>query len=403
MLDRRARPLSAVRLLIPLCLGLGLGACGSDDSPVISPFTLTFSVAAGDLNGDGRPDLTSANIFIAGPPPHPGHVSVILQSQSSPGAFGGARNLDVGSDTVMVSIGDLNGDNLMDVVATNESSASLSILFQDSTSPGTFLAAQNLGVGAHPNGVAIGDLNGDGHLDIAVADSALSILFQNANAPGTFFPRIGLGVRCSSVGIGDFNADGRADLVATSPDAGAVSILLQHPAGAGTFLPSQSVAAGFQPINVAIADLNADGLLDLAIANLGTPDSPDTASLSVLLNNSGSPGSLLAASNYAAGARSQSVAVGDLNGDGKPDLVVANAGHLGDTGTVSVLFQNPGMPGTFLTAVNRPGTSQPLGAAIADLNEDNLADIALADDGVRILFQIPGQPGNFRAPTLVGS
>ena len=133
MLDRRARPLSAVRLLIPLCLGLGLGACGSDDSPVIPPFTLTFSVAAGDLNGDGRPDLTSANIFIAGPPPHPGHVSVILQSQSSPGAFGGARNLDVGSDTVMVSIGDLNGDNLMDVVATNESSASLSILFQDST------------------------------------------------------------------------------------------------------------------------------------------------------------------------------------------------------------------------------------------------------------------------------
>jgi hypothetical protein len=168
-------------------------------------------------------------------------------------------------------------------------------------------------------------------------------------------------------------------------------------------LPSQSVAAGFQPINVAIADLNADGLLDLAIANLGTPDSPDTASLSVLLNKSGSPGSLLAASNYAAGARSQSVAVGDLNGDGKPDLVVANAGHLGDTGTVSVLFQNPGMPGTFLTAVNRPGTSQPLGAAIVDLNEDNLADIALADDGVRILFQIPGQPGNFRAPTLVGS
>ena len=303
----------------------------------------------------------------------------------------------------MVSIGDLNGDNLMDLVAANESSASISILFQDSTSPGTFLAAHNLEVGAHPNGVAIGDLNGDGHLDIAVADSALSILFQNANAPGTFSPRIALGVRCSSVGIGDLNADGRADLVATSPDAGTVSILLQNPAGAGTFLPPHTVAAGFQPLHVAIADLNADSLPDLAIANLGTPDSPDTASLSVLLNDSGSPGSLLAASNYGTGARSQFVAVGDLNGDGKPDLVVANAGHLGDTGTVSVLFQNPGMPGTFRTAVNRPGTSQPLAVAIADLNEDNLADIALADEGVRILFQIPGQPGTFRAPILVGS
>jgi FG-GAP-like repeat/FG-GAP repeat len=403
MLHRLARPLSAVRLLIATGLVVGLGACGSDDSPAIPPFTVTFSVAVGDLNGDGRPDLTSANTFIAGPPPHPGQVSVMLQSQSSPGTFGGARNLGVGTDTSMVSIGDLDGDNLMDLVAANDTSASISILFQNATFPGTFLPAQNLGVGAHPERVAIGDLNGDGHLDIAVAASALSIFFQIPSAPGTFSPPINLGVRCSAVGIGDLNADGRADLVMTSPDAGTVRILLQNPSEAGTFLRPHTVAAGFQPIHVAIADLNADGLLDLAIANLGTPDNPDTASLSVLLNNSISPGSWLAASNYATGARSQSVAVGDLNGDGKPDLVVANAGHIGDTGSVSILFQNQGMPGFFRTAVNRPGASQPLGVAIADLNGDNLADIALADDGVRILFQTPSELGNFRAPILVGN
>jgi hypothetical protein len=382
---------------------LALGACGSDDSAVIPPFTLTFSVAAGDLNGDGRTDLASANTFIAGPPPHPGHVSVILQSQSSPGAFGGARNLDVGSDTAMVAIGDLNGDNLMDLVAANDTSANISILFQNSSSPGTFLAAQNHGVGAHPAGVAIGDLNGDGHLDIAVADSGLSILFQNAAVPGTFFPPIRLGVSCSSVGIGDLDGDGRADLVATATNAGHVSILLQSPAGTGTFLPPQTVAAGFQPFDVAIADLNADGRLDLVIANLGTPDNSATASLSVLLNNSASPGSFLAATNYATGERSESVSVGDLNGDGKPDIAVANAGGFGNTGSVSVFFQNPGAPGAFLPAVNRPGTSQPLGVDIADLNGDSLLDIALADEGVRILFQIPGQPGNFRSAILVGS
>jgi hypothetical protein len=259
------------------------------------------------------------------------------------------------------------------------------------------------GVGAHPAGVAIGDLNGDGHLDIAVADSGLSILFQNAAVPGTFFPPIRLGVSCSSVGIGDLDGDGRADLVATATNAGHVSILLQSPAGTGTFLPPQTVAAGFQPFNVAIADLNADGILDLAIANYGTPDNSATASLSVLLNNSASPGSFLAATNYTTGARSQSVSFGDLNGDGKADLAVANAGGFGNTGSVSVLFQNPGAPGTFFPAVNRPGTSQPLDVAIADLNGDSLLDIALADEGVRILFQIPGQPGNFQSAILAGS
>ena len=249
--------------LFAICAVLALGACGIGDSPEFVPFTITWSVAAGDLNGDGRPDLASANTFIAGPPPHPGHVSVILQSQSSPGAFDSAMNLDAGSDTVGLSIGDLNGDNLMDLVAANYYSARISILFQNSSSPGTFLAAQNLGVGVYPNEVAVGDLNGDGYLDIAVADSGQaiggSLFFQNAGAPGTFFPRISLGVHCNSVGIGDLNEDGRADLVCTGTDTGNVSILLQSPAGAGTLLPPQTLAAGVQPSNIAIADLNADG------------------------------------------------------------------------------------------------------------------------------------------------
>ncbi|NOT21767.1 MAG: VCBS repeat-containing protein [Nitrospiraceae bacterium] len=400
--DRFARPLSSARLFITICIVLSLGGCSNDD--LIPPFTITFSVAVGDLNGDGRPDIASANTFIAGPPPHPGHVSVILQSQSSPGAFGSAMNLAVGSDPLMVSIGDLNGDNLMDLVAANESSASISILFQNSSSHGTFLTAQNLGVGAHPNGVAIGDLNGDGHLDIAVADSGLSILFQNASDPGTFFSPLSLGVNCSSVGIGDLNVDGRADLVAACANAGNVKLFLQNPAEAGTFLPPQTVAAGFQPKNVAIADLNADGLLDLAIANYGTGNSAGTASVSVLLNSSASPGSFSTATNYATGDNSWSVAVGDLNGDGKADLAVANAGTFSNiAGNVSVFFQNPGTPGAFLPAVNRPGASGPTGVAIADLNGDSLLDIALADEGVRILFQIPGQPGNFQSAILVGS
>ncbi len=396
---------TSTSLLIVTCVVLELGACSNEQSTMTtmtSPTTLTSSVAAGDLNGDGRPDLTSTNISTVGPPPHSGQVSVILQSQSSPGVFGGSIEFGVGSDPQKVAIGDLNGDGFADLVTANNTAASISILFQNSVSPGTFLTAKNLGVGAHPTGIAIGDLNEDGHLDIAVADSELSILFQNPNAAGIFLSPMSLGVNCSSVGIGDFDADGRLDLVATSPDAGNVSILLQSTIGSGQFLSPLTVVAGFQPIDVAIADLNADGLPDLAIANAGTPDNPATASLSVLLNNLNSPGRFLAATNYATGARSQSIAVGDLNGDRNVDVAVANAGGLGNAGSVSILLQNPGGLGTFRPAVNQPGTSQPLDVAIADLNGDSLSDIAVADSGVRVLFQQPGQPGTFRSPLLVG-
>jgi len=335
---------TSASLLIVTCVVLELSACSNEQSTMTSTSatTLTSSVAAGDLNGDGRPDLTSTNISIVGPPPHSGQVSVILQSQSSPGVFGGSIEFGVGSDPQKVAIGDLNGDGFEDLVTANNTAASISILFQNSVSPGTFLTAKNLGVGAHPTGIAIGDLNGDGHLDIAVADSGLSILFQNPNAEGIFLSPMSLGVNCSSVAIGDFNADGRLDLVATSPNAGNVSILLQSTIGSGNFLFPLTVLAGFQPIDVAVADLNNDGLPDLAIANSGTPDNPATASLSVLLNNLISPGRFLAATNHATGARSQSVAVGDLNGDRNVDVAVANAGGLGNAGSVSILFQNPG-------------------------------------------------------------
>ena len=396
--------LSVMRLVNIIGIAVSLGACGDGGLGKIPPFTITFGVAVGDLNSDGHPDLSSGNTYIAGPPPHPGHVSVILQSQASPGTFARATNYGAGTDTEMVSIGDLNADTLMDLVAANDTSANISILIQNSSSPGTFLPAHNLSVGPHPSRVAIGDLNGDSHLDIAVADSQLSILFQDASAVGTFLPPVKLGVACSSVGIGDLNADGRADLVATATNAGNVRIILQSSGEAGTFLPSQSVAAGFQPHDVAITDLNADGFVDLAIANYGTPDDPTTASVSVLLNDTAFPGQFLARTNYATGHRSWSVAVGDLNEDGKPDLAVANGGSFSNTGgSVSVLFQNPTTPGTFLAAVNHLGTSGPTGVAIADLNEDSLPDIALADEGVRILFQIPGQPGKFQSPILVGS
>jgi VCBS repeat protein len=95
--------------------------------------------------------------------------------------------------------------------------------------------------------------------------------------------------------------------------------------------------------------------------------------------------------------------VGDLNGDGKPDLVVANLGPA-PSGSVSVLLQDPAHPGVFLAASNYPGLGQPLAVAIADLNGDGHPDIAVADgNSAAVMLQIASAPGTFAQMLSVGN
>jgi hypothetical protein len=312
----------------------------------------------------------------------------------------------------MVVAADLDGDGRLDLVVSNNGAGSVSIFIQDHANPGTFLPPVVVPVGGHPTGLAVGDLNGDGKPDIVVATVSpnLAVLIQNpVGPPGSFLPptSVAVGKSAVAVAIGDVNGDGKQDLVALTQDNngnGDVAVLLQDAAHPGSFLPPTEFAAGAQPVALKLADVNGDHLLDVIVANEGTPSNPDTASVSVLLQDPAHPGSFLAPANYPTGARSQDVAIGDLNGDGKPDLVVANAGALSTTGSVSVLLQDPGRPGVFLPAVNYAGVLQPLSVAIADLNGDGKPDIAVADgDIATILFQQPGVPGKFLPPVKVGS
>lgn len=396
-------------LTVAVSSNLLLSGC-SGGGDVIPPFTLQFSIAIGDVNGDGRPDLALADTFIAGPPPHPGHAAVILQDPGRPGSFFPALNFATGSDPVFITIGDLNGDGLPDLVVANSNSHNVSILLQDPNHPGSFLPAKNYATGRFPNSIAIGDLNGDGRPDLAIATSgpgAVSILIQGPSLPGSFFPATTLlpGSTASSVAIGDLNSDGKLDIAvanAGNDGIGNVFVLMQDPASPGAFLPAASFKAGLQPISIAIGDLNGDGSPDLAVANLGSPSDGGTTSVSVILQNPLVPGNFLAATNYPTGFGSQSVAIGDLNGDGRLDLAVANAGSLGSTGSISVLLQDPANPGTYLTATNYPGRSQPLSVAIGDLNGDGKPDLAVADGGASVLFQDQSRPGNFFNSVLVG-
>jgi hypothetical protein len=154
--------------------------------------------------------------------------------------------------------------------------------------------------------------------------------------------------------------------------------------------------AGAQPQSVRILDVNGDGLPDLVVANRGPgSDGTGSAGVSVLIQDPAHPGSFLAPVTYTTPWGAIDVAVADLNGDGKPDLVVASLGP-GPTGAVSVLLQSTTTAGTFGTATSYAGFGQPLSVAIADLNGDGHPDIAVADGfTASVMLQNAASPGTF--------
>src|SRR5207249_3382514 len=147
-------------------------------------------------------------------------------------------------------------------------------------------ARRDFPAGTAPVSVAAGDFNGDGQLDLAVADNgakAVSVLLGNGD--GTFqaaraFP---VGDYPRSVVVGDFNGDGKLDLVLTNPNVDTLSVLLGN--GDGTFQDPTTFAAGTSPYSVAVGDFNGDGKLDLAVADRGHPESHIAGAVSVLLGN----------------------------------------------------------------------------------------------------------------------
>jgi hypothetical protein len=174
-----------------------------------------------------------------------------------------------------------------------------------------------------------------------------------------------------SLAIGDLNGDGKPDLATGNEFAGGVSVLLNT--GGGSFRAARNYQTGLGPISVAIGDLNGDGKPDLVTANNAGDKEVVSASVSVLLNRG--DGTFRAGRGYRTGRNPRSGAIGDLNGDGKPDLVSAN--HYRETNTVSV-FTNNG-DGSFQAKLDYRTGGDPYSVAIGDLNGDGKQDLATAN------------------------
>src|SRR6266699_270096 len=228
-----------------------------------------------------------------------------------------------------------------------------------------------------PSGVAVGDFNGDGKLDLAVSnygDNSLSVLLGNGD--GTFQAphTTPVGTNPAQVAVGDFNGDGKLDVAVSSVGSNTVSVLLGN--GDGTFLPPLITPVGANPWYFAVGDFNGDGKLDLAVADYGCPldcNSSPSNTVTVLLglgNGTFQPAPSLTVGNGPAG-----VAVGDFNGDGRQDLAVANV----NDNTLSVLLGNG--DGTFQAphTFADPGMTHPYFVAVSDFNRDGKQDLVVTN------------------------
>ena len=400
-----------------------LAGCGHDDfvynAPGGSSGTGTTgnvaytpnSIAIADVNGDGVPDLLVATTIDQGQTNDPGFAGVYLGVTTAPGTYqAGVKYDTTGTNPSGIVVVDLTNSGSKDMVVSNFGTGTATVYMHNSASPGTFLAGTTVTTGGQPNQVVSADINGDGLPDLVFADMSGNaiVLLQNSSAPGTFEAPTSLATngQTASVAVADLNGDGKPDIVATVFDSngnnGQVLVFLQSAATPGAFAAAVSYPAGAQPEAVRIADVNGDGLPDLIVANHGPGTSgTGTPGVSVLLQSSATAGTFLAPVTYPTPWGPVDVAVGDLNGDGKPDLVVASLGP-GPTGAISVLLQSTTAAGTFGTATSYAGYGEPLSVAIADLNGDGHPDIAVADGySATVMLQNAASPGTFANPTPV--
>jgi Calx-beta domain/FG-GAP-like repeat/FG-GAP repeat len=344
------------------------------------------SVAVGDFNGDGRPDLVTANVSL-------NKISVMLGNGA--GGFAAPSGSTAGSQPVSVFVGDFNNDSKADVATTNYGSGNISIFL--GTGTGGFMAPFSVSAGAQEaKFISVGDVNNDLNSDLVVAhtNGTISVLLGDGSANFAAPKQFTLGERPVAATFGDFNMDGRTDLAIVRQFDDKVWIVLGD--GAGGFGAPMGLTVGSEPTGVTTGDFNNDGKADLAISVYANK------AAAVLLSNG--DGSFGAVTSYNTGFATTSVTTADFNHDGNNDLAI---GH--NTG-IAVRFGNGA--GGFGPQANYASGIAPTYMPAVDFNGDGSLDLfvsnnttasvmLLLNDGAGAFINAPRYPVGSGANSIV--
>jgi FG-GAP-like repeat len=375
--------------LARLALGTGLAslACGAAPASLFrSPVSIPLgaerrpaAIAAGDFNRDGHVDLAVGSEGT-------GDLTILLGDGR--GGFRVAGSFAAGESPTEIFVGDLDHDGNPDLAIANHGVSTIAILLGDGKgsfrpAPGSPLAVHSR---PHPHTIDGCDVDGDGNIDLVVdswGENRLTLLLGDGRGgfrtPGT---PIEVGRKpYRNLRLRDIDGDGRCDIVAPSYDRGVVTLLFGD--GAGHFRAAPPIAAGPAPFTVAIGDLNRDGKLDLVFENYsGQITDPSDDALTFLLGDG--RGGFRLGPRIPTGSAPFDVAVGDVDGDGFADAVVVNGGSR----DLTVALGGPDGLSAARTA-RIPVGRRIVRAVLADFNGDGKADVAAVsgeDHDVTILL-----------------
>ena len=318
------------------------------------PVAQSGSLVAADFNHDGKLDLAAVNSA--------GANSVTICEGNGDGTFSVADNITVGNEPFGIAAGDLNGDGEIDLVVTNAQDGTISVLLGNGNE--TFKSSFSYKVGNLPLPVLLADENGDGKLDAAVAnfnDGTVQVLLGDGNGKlraGTF-----VAATPKPVGIAnaDFNHDGIADLVTLGGDGSVTVSLGDGFGGFHALSPFQGCPnAPYNPQKIVAADINGDGKPDLATLCY----SSSNADLSLFSGNG--DGTFTASTSGGTLQADYALLAADVNGDGIPEVVVSNNSYVG-------YFNFAGARGLFALS-----SDQAVDIEAGDFNGDGKTDLLLS-------------------------